>query len=354
MRGARRRGVDHRARGGRAVFVEQVVRREHLRVGVVGRAATAQPTAGRQHPRVGHQQRDAVVVARRRDRRQLREGFGGRVPELGDQHRGAVVPWFAEGVATDDQHLAVRQHDTVAEDACIRHRHDLAHRHAGVHVDHISAVARIAALVSGRAAGLEHLADVVHHCVAALAVEVVAARAGRRDRAIALGVDPVHVGSRAGVQHFAVRGREQPHVVVGAEREVGVVAERGIDRHAGQALPAGRGGPALAVFVAAPAAPRAAERQHRAVLRQRVGVVAARDRHHRPGGPGVRHRIVDAGLGAVLAAIGEDAAVGQIRRAGAEHVVAGVGHQRLGRGQRRRVEERGVGPAARRPVGEAV
>ena len=57
---------------GRAVRVEQVRRGEDLSVGMIGGAGAAQPSAAGEHPAVGQQEGDAVVVPREWPRRPAR------------------------------------------------------------------------------------------------------------------------------------------------------------------------------------------------------------------------------------------------------------------------------------------
>ena len=92
-----------------------------------GAPVIAQLPAAGHHATVGQQQRPRVVVARRRLVGHLREGAGGRVPQLGREHRGRVAERHRDGLAAERQHLAVREDDAVRERTGVGHAAQLGH-----------------------------------------------------------------------------------------------------------------------------------------------------------------------------------------------------------------------------------
>ena len=207
--------LHHRPHSSAAVCVEQVMGRENLCIGVVGRAArAAQATTGRQHPGVGQQQGHAVVVARHRHGRQDGEGFRGRVPQLWRQHRGVVRERHRKTLPPHHQHLPVGQHHAVVKCAAVGHGRQLAHLHTRSNVNGVAARGGIHVLIGGRPTHFQHLANVVHHGIATHAGHVVTPQTRCARAAGASGFNPVHVDTGPRVKHLAVAGWNQPHVVV--------------------------------------------------------------------------------------------------------------------------------------------
>ena len=150
------------------------MRSQYLSIGVISRTTSATKTApGRNDPTIGHQQSDAVIVPACGDGWQLREGFGGRIPQFGHQNRVVIEERLSYGLSTNDDHLPVRKHDAIAEYSRVGHRTDLAHGHAAIDIDHVTRCCGEHAFVGRCATHLEDLADVVHHGVPGHAVGIV-------------------------------------------------------------------------------------------------------------------------------------------------------------------------------------
>ena len=232
---------------------------------MIGRAASAQTPAGREHAAVEQQQRHAVVIARHLHRRQSGEGLAGRIPQLGYKYRTVVGEWFRHGLAADYHYLATGEYYTIVHRARVCHRLHSAYVNATFYIDHVRAVRSIRILVRRRAADLEELADVVEDRIAIHAVGVITAAAGRADAALASGIDPMAVGARSGLEHLVVGDRKQPHMIVRSVDSSWVGRQQWIVEYAGQQLPARARCPQLAILVAQAAAPRAAYREYAAV-----------------------------------------------------------------------------------------
>ena len=260
------------------------------------------------------------------------------VPELGVQDGVLVAVGDGIGLTAHGDHLAVGQDHAVGEGPGVGHGSDpggpgpLGAALLGGGLgdgDHVGGVGGRGVLIAGRAAQGEDLPRVVVDGVAVHGVPAGAPVTGRGDGARAGGGDPVHLLGRPGLEHLASGGGDEPAVVVGAVGALGVVGVDGRGRHLGQLPPARRRGPDLGQLVPGGPRPRAPQGEGLFVGQQRHPVVAATDVHARARAPRVGRRVVDAGLLVAQASGHHDVAVGQDGHAGTEHVVVGVGDQRL-------------------------
>ena len=88
---------------------------------MVGGACSAKTAAAGGDCAVGQQDTDAVVVPWNSDGRELSEGVGGGVEELGGELRGVVAEGLGGDLAANNEDCAVRHNDRVGECACECH-----------------------------------------------------------------------------------------------------------------------------------------------------------------------------------------------------------------------------------------
>jgi hypothetical protein len=199
--------------------------------------------------------------------------------------------------------------------------------------------------VARGAAERHDLADVEHHRGAAHRVRVVAARSRVEVVAISRGIDPMHLGGRAGVEYAPIRHGKQPHVIVGPVLAFRIgTLERG-GGNTRQDAPAFPSCPHLAGLAAERSAPRPSECEHRSVGQEGVRVVTARNVQVRISRPHIGDRVVDARRLAILASGDQHLAIRQVRRAWAKHVVLRLVGQALLDRARDRIEANFVGLA---------
>ncbi|QBZ53735.1 hypothetical protein PoMZ_09424 [Pyricularia oryzae] len=351
--------ADHGAGGGGAVGVEQVGGRQDLAVGVVDRLVAlggraldggdvAETAAADEDGGVGQQDGDGVVVAGLLGGGQLGPGLGGRVEHLGDEDGVGVAEDDGALHASGDDDLAVGQDDGVGEAALEGHVGDALDDGGAAGLadgGDVGAVVGVAVGVVGRAAGAQDLAaqGVEHDKDAAHGVGVVAG-AGVDHGAVALGAVPVLRRRGAGLEHGPVAPGKEPGVVVLAPDALVVLGQHGLDVGALEHLPlVGAGVVDLALLAAPLTRVGAADGEHLAVGQRARRLVATRDLQVGLAREGVRVGVVDRDGVGVGSTLDQDATVGQLADAGAEHVVVRVGDlavRRLVRGQVERAELR--------------
>lgn len=149
------------------------------------------------------------------------------------------------------------------------------------------------------------------------------------DSAVTVGVIPMHVTARPGLEDIAVSPAIQPSMVVSSPSSSRISGEHRLYFSASKKFPVPIAED-LAIFerrvafAAVPASVRSTDLEDLASGSKAGRLVASHNDHIRPSSPGLSREIVDAGFLGVLTAGDEDFAIRVTRHARAEHVVAGV------------------------------
>lgn len=322
------------------VGVEQVRRLEVLAVCVVDRLVAlcarpldlrypAEAAAADEHPGVGQEDGDGVVVAGDGVGRELCPFLRLGVEQLGDEDAFGVGEDEGFALAAGHEDGAVRQDDGVGEAAGEGEIGDALDGRGLVGLADGGDVRLCGSQTIGvvlGSGGAEDLSSdgVVHDPDAAHGVLGVAG-GGLGDGPLARGAEPVLVFSGAGLENGPLFPAEEPRVVVLAPDALVVLGEDGLRGRLGEHGPLlGLGVVDFAVFGTASTGVGAADCEHAAVGEDGGRLVPTGYLHVGGAGEVVGLRVVDADGFGVGATLDEDAAVGQLGDGRAEHVVLGV------------------------------
>ena len=174
---------------------------------MVGGTVT-KPAAPHPHPAIGQQQRHRMIVARHGDVSHRAPLPASRVPDFRGQDGAEIAKFKAVDGATDHQHLAVGQDNTIVKFAGIDHgAGGLFRRCRAGEINYRGFAGAIeTGIWATRTAGNEQLAFVKHDDCAIFGIPTVG-QTGEADAAGAGGVEPVHAIGRAAMKEPAI-GRQ--------------------------------------------------------------------------------------------------------------------------------------------------